>query len=134
MPDKFLHQYKILFKKANTDLTLAITALQIKDKDFDTDVVYFHLQQAAEKYFKTLLACNGVHFEKVHDIGLLIDSCKNNEIRIPEFVDDLIDLNPYAVEGRYGFVVQDQIDDVDKYIKLLKRLREFAKESISENR
>ena len=50
MPGNFLHQYEIMFNKATADLTLSVYALALEDKVIDMDIIFFHLQQAAEKY------------------------------------------------------------------------------------
>ena len=65
MPDSMLRQYELFFRKGSADLKLATYALAIEDNELDMEIIFFHLQQAAEKYLKTLLSFNGIHFEKV---------------------------------------------------------------------
>lgn len=102
MPVKFPHQYEILLKKADGDLALVQHVLALVDKPIDAEIIFFHLQQAVEKYLKALICYNGVHFEKVHDIDKLITFCLNNSIDLPDYINVFIELNPYAVEGRYA--------------------------------
>ena len=52
----------------------------------DIEVVFFHLQQATEKYIKAVLSYMDVHFSKTHDLLMLLNSrdvdlkLNNNEI------------------------------------------------------
>jgi len=43
--------------------------LNSEDEEIDMEAIYFHLQQASEKYIKSLLSFNKIHFEKIHDIS-----------------------------------------------------------------
>ena len=63
---KFLRQYEILFIKAKGDFK--IVEKNINDKEIDIEIMYFHLQQCAEKLLKCLLSFNQIHFSKVYDI------------------------------------------------------------------
>lgn len=125
MPDRFLHQYEILFKKANADLKLATHALTIEEDEIDLEIIFFHLQQAAEKYLKTLLAFSNVHFEKIHDIKRLLDMCKANGIEFPGYATEFVELNPYAVEGRYA-IIADDMGDAQKYVDLLQDFKGYV--------
>jgi len=69
MSNKLLPQYSIFFNKANTDLKVAEYLLNSEDEEIDMEAIYFHLQQASEKYIKSLLSFNKIHFEKIHDIS-----------------------------------------------------------------
>lgn len=122
MPASFPRQFDIFKRKADADLDLVNLALSLEDQGIDLDIIFFHLQQAAEKYLKTLLSFNAVHFEKVHDIQKLITTCSDNAVVLPEFIDIFVELNPYAVEGRYA-VVADDMDDAARYAGLLKQLK-----------
>jgi len=130
MQGKFPHQYEILFKKADADLALVVHVLALEDKPIDVDIIFFHLQQAVEKYLKALICYNGVHFEKVHDIDKIINVCRSNSIEVPEYIDVFIELNPYAVEGRYA-VLSDDMDDAEGYVKLLSRLSVYVSDVLN---
>lgn len=130
MPGKFPHQYEILFKKAEADLALVELVLSLENQPIEVDIIFFHLQQAAEKYLKTLVCYNGVHFEKIHDIDKIITLCRSNSIDLPDYIEVFIDLNPYAVEGRYA-VIADDMDEADGYAKLLRQFSEFVSEALS---
>jgi HEPN domain-containing protein len=104
--------------------------LALVDKPIDAEIIFYHLQQAAEKYLKALICYNGIHFEKVHDIDKLISVCRSNSIDIPDYIYAFIELNPYAVEGRYA-VISDDMDNAEVYAKLLVQLREFVSGTLS---
>ena len=125
MSNKFLPQYSIFFNKANTDLKVAEYLLNSEDEEIDMEVIYFHLQQASEKYIKALLSFNKIHFEKIHDIKKLLSLSDDNAVKLPKYTERLVDLNPFAVEGRYGLIVED-MHDANEYIVLLKKLRNFV--------
>ncbi len=129
MSNKFLSQYSIFFNKANTDLKVAEYLLNSEDEEIDMEVIYFHLQQAAEKYIKSLLSFNKIHFEKIHDIQKLMSLCEDNTIELPEYTQKLVALNPFAVEGRYGLIVED-MHDASGYIVLIKKLRNFVEKKL----
>jgi HEPN domain-containing protein len=130
MPGKFPRQYEILLKKADADLALVQYVLTLEDKPIDIDIIFFHLQQAVEKYLKALICYNGVHFEKIHDIDKIITVCRNNSIDIPDYIEVFIELNQYAVEGRYA-VISDDMDDAEGYAKFLAHLRVFVSEALA---
>jgi len=41
---------------------------------------------------------------------------------LPDFVEIFVELNPYAVEGRYA-VIADDMDDAARYANFLKQLK-----------
>lgn len=125
MQNNLIPQSEIYFRKANADLKLAKYALDIVDEELDMEIIFFHLQQAAEKYLKAILSCKGIHFGKIHDIERLITIIEQHGLNLPAYVQDLVDLNPYAVEGRYAVLVDD-VSDADKYIKLLDDLKSLV--------
>jgi HEPN domain-containing protein len=64
----------------------------------------FHAQQAVEKALKAVLAYAGVPFRRTHDIAELLDLLSDNGLPEPPYAQHLDELNPYAVEMRYGLV------------------------------
>jgi len=122
MPANFTRQYELMYQKGTSDLALATHALAIDDTEIDVEMIFFHLQQAAEKYLKALLSFHGVHYEKVHDIRRLIDLCQANLIELPNQTEELVVLNPFAVEGRYA-VIADDMYDAQIFIDLLRKMK-----------
>ena len=119
--DQFLNQYEILFNKAKTDLKGAQILLDqfIKNEaDLDLEIIYFHLQQCAEKLLKALLSKNEIYFPKTHDIELLFTLLDDNNIEITTNREILMKLSYYAVGGRYA-VIHEDLDKTDIYINEL---------------
>ena len=86
-------------EKAEHDLTTAQHTLQLKANcPFDT--ICFHAQQCVEKYLKALLSYHKIDFPKTHDVAELLALLPANS-RLGLKPEELAELNPYAVEGRY---------------------------------
>ena len=129
---KFLKTYEILFKKSKVDLNMAKIALNAFEKDeieLDIEAIMFHLQQSAEKLFKTILDINHIKFPHSHDLEKLYNLIKENDIMLIDKSEELLPLSEYAVEGRYA-IIHDDLDDADKYIDILDELVEFVKGKI----
>jgi len=90
------------------------------------DIVCFHAHQCVEKYRKAILIENEIHFEKIHDLEILLNQCK--EI-LPELLiqkEALIWLTQYCVRVRYpGFEAME--DDAKKAVKTAKEIREMIR-------
>lgn len=65
------------------------------------DTVCFHCQQAAEKYLKCLLTCLDIQSPRTHDLKALVSLVPAEEGFSPR-VEDVVELNPYAVDVRYA--------------------------------
>jgi len=131
---QFLKQYEILFKLSTADLKSAkviLSAFEAGDIELNLNVIFFHLQQCAEKLIKSLLDFHKIKFPHTHDLRELIYILEDNNINFIENSQNISDLTQYAVEGRYA-IIHDDLDDVDKYIVILDELLEFVKEKISE--
>lgn len=73
-------------------------------------VVGFHAQQAVEKSLKAVLSASSIPFRRTHDIAELLDLLADSGIEAPPHADWLDNLNPYAVEARYGLVEPSGLD------------------------
>jgi len=125
---KFKRECDLLFHKAEQDLELA--KLAIDSKKIDSEQILFHLQQSAEKYIKSLLSFLKIEFPKTHDIDSLISILKAQLPSLPEYTDSFVDLSDYAVEGRYSFVIDPEIDAKD-YVEKLHDFSMFVHNFIS---
>lgn len=119
----------ILLELASADLKLVEKNLY--DREIRPQILLFHLQQAVEKLLKSLLAYHGIKFPKVHDIEMLLELCEKNQISLPEYVDEFIDLTPYAVEFRYGLLIEDMVD-VEYYFNMAKNFRGAVEKVLKE--
>jgi len=132
MAKKFLRQYEIFFIKANEDFVASkylLDGFNNHNLELNLEIVFFHFQQCAEKLIKTLLDYNNIKFPHSHDIEDLINLIRINNINIITEVDLLVPLTEFAVEGRYA-ILHDDLDDADKYIRILDKLLELVKQKI----
>jgi hypothetical protein len=92
---------RLLAKAAQDEV--AISKL-IDDPTVPDEIVGFHCQQAAEKLLKAALAEAGVDIRKTHDLAYLVDALGEAGRPVPDSLQGLTALNPFAVELRYGFL------------------------------
>jgi HEPN domain-containing protein len=121
---EFIKHYEILFNKANVDLKAAQNLyedIQNGDEGLDYEVILFHLHQCAEKLIKSLLSFHKIEFPKVHDLELLANILKEFNIETGLDFDLLIGLSDYAVEGRYALIHEEDIEEIEKYISMLRK-------------
>ena len=81
----FLKYYEILLQKAGVDLrsaTVLYNDFQKGNSELDLAVIFFHLQQAAEKCLKDVLTFNRIYYPKVHDLEVLLNVVFENEISL----------------------------------------------------
>ena len=87
-------------RKAEHDLEAA-SRIMAAEEGCPFDMVCFHCQQAAEKYMKCLLTYRGTQTPRTHDLKALA-ALIPPEQKLPLRVEDLVELNPYAVDVRYA--------------------------------
>jgi HEPN domain-containing protein len=122
--DSFINQYEILFNKAKSDLTAAgiLYARFIEgNSELDLEVICFHLQQSAEKLMKSILSKKQIYYPKIHDLETILLLIIENGIAFKSDIELLIELNDYAVEGRYS-IMNDDIESIQKYFLLLNEM------------
>lgn len=110
-------EYLALFELGRADLKLV--EKNIKEKDIREQLLLFHLQQAVEKFLKALLSLHQVEFPRIHDLDELMQLCEETGITLPEYVQEFINLTPYAVEFRYGLMIEETLDLRYYYQKVL---------------
>lgn len=89
-----------LLDAAERDLT--VWRKLINDAEVHDAMLGFHAQQSVEKNLKAVLAQARVAFRRTHDLVELLDAITDAGLMSPPFADRLDELNPYAVEARYG--------------------------------
>ena len=62
----------------------------------------------------------------------LLEELRKNQITTLDESKELIKLSEYAVEGRYA-TIHDDLEDANKYIKILEKLSDFVKKQIRGN-
>ena len=114
-------------RKAEHDLEAASRIMAIEEGcPFDT--VCFHCQQAAEKYLKCLLTFLGIQAPRTHDLKALA-ALIPLELCFPVLVEDLTELNPYAVDVRYADDWREpQVNDARRALALASTVRAAVRE------
>lgn len=113
--------------KAGHDLLSAQRLLEIEPMILDN--ACFHCQQAIEKCLKAFLIYNGRDIERTHNIIFLLSECANLD---PIFASvDPMDINAYAVQGRYpDSNLIPTIVEAKGYYKLALQVRDLVIERI----
>jgi HEPN domain-containing protein len=78
--------------------------------DMNETVIGFHAHQCIEKALKAVLTHADVAFRRTHDVAELLDLLHDVGRTAPPFADSLEELNPYAIEARYGLVEPAGLD------------------------
>jgi HEPN domain-containing protein len=130
---KFLNQYEIFFKKAKSDLAASeiLYAKFIEGGDLDIDIIFFHLQQSAEKLIKTVLSKNKINFPRIHDLETLLKIAHDHKIDLHMDSGLLSELNDSAVEGRYS-MIHDDIANIQNYFTILHKLLDTVVQKLNE--
>ena len=115
-----------LLKMADRDLR-AFEVLAASD--VDPAVAGFHAQQAVEKFLKAVLIRHGIEFRRTHDLAELMDLLKESGKLSPPHADRLDELNPYAVEFRYGLVEPKGLDRA-QVERMLMDVRAWAEKQV----
>lgn len=89
-----------LLTLAHEDLVSA-EALDKEERVSDSPVG-FHAQQAVEKALKAVIASREQEFPFTHDLGLLMQLCKDAGLELPVDLEEADHLTPYAAAIRYG--------------------------------
>lgn len=100
--------YALLLASAEQDL--AACQLLAESAGIGDAMVGFHAQQAIEKSLKAVLSANLIEFRRTHDLVSLLDLLQDHKLPAPPEADWLDELNPYAVEARYGTIDPEGLD------------------------
>ncbi len=73
-------------------------------------IVGFHAQQTIEKSLKAVLSHRAIEFPRTHDLAALMDLLADHGSPVPDAWSWIDELNPYAVEARYGLVHPGRLD------------------------
>jgi HEPN domain-containing protein len=101
------------------------------DADVHDASLGFHGQQAVEKCLKAVLAHAQVPFRRTHDVAELLDALADAGLPEPPHADRLDELNPYAVEARYGWT-QDRPLDRAQVGRWLTAVSEWARTCLAD--
>ena len=74
----------------------------VHDSDVHDSIIGFHAQQAIEKALKAVLFQHAVQVPRTHNIDELLNALADAAILAPPHALVLDELNPFAVQARYG--------------------------------
>jgi HEPN domain-containing protein len=114
--------------KAEADFD-AVVILRRSRKPNRFDVICFHCQQCAEKYFKARLNEEGIFFSKTHDLVLLVQMLQSVEPLWLALEPRLKQLTEFAVAVRYPGRSVDQTSASEAFVTC-NRVRKFVRESL----
>jgi HEPN domain-containing protein len=112
--------------KAHDDLR-TVELLEAFD-DYPCVVAAFHCQQAVEKSLKAFLTWRNVAFLFRHDLGYLLDLCKEIDTEFAALESQIDGLSPYAVEMRYpaDLPLTPTREDVEQFYRQAQTAYEFV--------
>jgi len=113
--------------KAHSDLHTAQQIGGLPDGHLDADI--YHCQQAAEKTLKGFLIFHGRPFEKVHDLGKIVEQAIRVNSMFHRYEDAADVLTPYSVAYRYpdeqGFLEPSR-EEFDEAVEHAKSIYDFV--------
>ncbi|MBI2326388.1 HEPN domain-containing protein [Candidatus Collierbacteria bacterium] len=123
--------YKNWFDLAEEDYGFASANLADSDTQY-FGLICFHFQQAAEKYFKTFIVAHDLKFEKIHDLGVLCQTCITKDNNFLSLEDDCNLLSDFYVESRYPVIIPSpKTREIASQAKeSVERIREVVRNSL----
>ena len=118
-----------LASKAESDLRMAEIGIE---HDAPLDAVAFHVQQAAEKLLKALLASRNIEYPRTHDVEALLDLALTEFAVLDGFRERLLGLSAYAVEMRYDADLYPDREEVMVALETVRDLRREISQLLSE--
>ena len=115
-----LDHAKVLLEKSGNDLKSAEIGLAYESP---MDTVAFHVQQAAEKLIKALLASQATLYPKTHDLKTLLDLVPAEFQAVHSFRDRIQGWTSYAVDMRYEIGGYPERQEVAEAIKIIHEFR-----------
>jgi HEPN domain-containing protein len=86
----------------------------INDPETPDEILGFHAQQAAEKLLKAALSARRIAFPRTHQLDELLDLAREQGLAVPEELEDLRYLSPFAVELRYDILPSEPDEALDR--------------------
>ncbi|MEW5873715.1 MAG: HEPN domain-containing protein [Candidatus Zixiibacteriota bacterium] len=89
----------------------------------------FHAQQAAEKYLKALLTFRQREFPRTHDLGVLLETVRHSDPEIASQLSDVVELNPFAIEGRYPGDLNERVEqhDIQNALRIAETVKDLVR-------
>lgn len=83
----------------------------------DLNICAYHSQQCVEKLLKYLLEFKGHKYDRTHDISILVDTCVEKGIDVPEVIDGLSAvITTWATQSRYNSEFKTSVRSLSKVL------------------
>jgi len=105
------HFELLLQKAAQDEYTMDVL---LPDPLASDEVIGFHAQQAAEKLLKAAITAVGAEYPRSHRLTELIDLARASGADVPDALDEVRLLTPFAVEFRYGLMPSPDEEPLDR--------------------
>lgn len=119
---------ELLLRKAGDDLT--VVEKMVEDAGYPPEIIGFHAQRCCEKAFKAVLSCRGVRHPYSHDLLSLIDLMLDEVVDVPDWIDDVGRLTPFAVVYRYEDLDLGDVPDLGEIRDLVRRVHAWAASAV----
>ena len=105
----------------------------LDDPGAPAELLGFHAQQAAEKILKAILVAAGGVVPMSHRIEELFDLARDSGASLPDDLDELRFLTPFAVEFRYDVMPEEPEEpfDIKRARVQIRELRKWAESFIA---
>lgn len=94
------------------------------------EIICFHCQQSAEKYLKAYIIRNDGEVKRTHNLGEILKDCIKFDTEFEKIKDPCIDLTDYAIETRYPYPFELDVQDMKKAVNDMENIRIFVIEKI----
>lgn len=98
----------------------------VDDGEVSDDLFGFHVQQAAEKLIKSVLAVEESRPTRTHDLAALFEEVEVGGTEIPAEILEVRSFTPYAVRNRYPFLDPAPAIDRKAALEQVRRVRRWA--------
>ncbi len=121
---------EVLLRKARADESPVEKLLP--DPTSQDEIIGFHAQQAVEKLLKGVLAYYRVPYPRIHDLTELMDLLHEHKISLPENLEEIDRLTPFATVFRYAELAAEPPHAFDRAwaLDLVRRMRAWAEAAI----
>jgi len=123
--------WRVLLQKAAQDEYVVDQLIELPQSP--DEILGFHLQQAAEKYLKSLLSHLRIEYRFTHNLGELMHILEKKGHPVPPELRELKRLTPFATEWRYDFIAGEGESALDRKAmrQLVVLLREWVRKTMA---
>lgn len=98
----------------------------VGDTEVSDDIYGFHVQQAAEKFIKAVLAVEEMRPTRTHDLAALFEEVESLGHDVPSEILEARSFTSFAVRNRYPFLSPAPPIDREATLELVQEIRTWA--------